>query len=142
MSDIPPGSEITHAYLYLHTTLDGENGETQTINIHRVKVEWDQVQATWNERLTGISWQQPGASGADDIDLTPSGTIVVDATNADFKSSDLKDLVQGWVDGTYPNYGILLKAPSGSWTWYNFYSAQSAEPTLYGPRLLVYYNAP
>ncbi len=142
LSDIPAGATINNAYLYLHTTVDGEDGETQVIDIHRVKVNWDQMQATWNERLTGVSWEQPGASGAGDIDLTPAGTITVTATSTDFESTDLSSLVQGWVDGTYPNHGVLLKAPSGSWTWYNFYSSNSADPWTKGPRLVVLYTEP
>jgi len=139
LDGIPAGSQIVNAYLFLHTTADGENGETQVVNIHRVKADWDQLQATWNQRLTGIPWQQPGASGSNDIDLTPSGTITVTATNTEFRSTDLKDLVQGWVNGTYPNYGVLLKAPGGSWTWYNFYSAQSVDSVVWGPQLEVVY---
>ena len=88
------GMTITSATLYLHVYAGSIEGEDY-INLHRVtESDWDEETLTWNN--------QP-----DD------GLVYITKTYIDsggWKTwSGLENLVQGWVDGDYPNYGIVLE---------------------------------
>jgi len=91
LSDLT-GMTITSATLYLYA--DPSGGDD--VNLHRVtEHDWDEKTLTWNI--------QPD-----------SGLVYITSTYIDDSSgwktwSGLESLVQGWVDGDYHNYGIVLE---------------------------------
>jgi hypothetical protein len=101
-----------------------------TWKVYRVKRQWLEMQATWNQYISGASWQTAGAMGANDIDLTELGTsstISASATaGTEIQISLNTAEVQKMYDGTYPNYGFLIKATSETSVnlWY-VYSLQA-----------------
>jgi hypothetical protein len=98
LSDIPLGSTITSAILYLYPT-DEKNG--QTTYLYRVNSAWTETTATWN-----TPWVLPGG----DFDTTIPYAFYLNEQKNCALSLNLTYLVQQWVDGTYPNEGIILYA--------------------------------
>jgi hypothetical protein len=66
----------------------------QTVNIHRITADWAELTVTWN-------------SFNESFDPAIIGSFT--ANTIGWQSVNITSLVQGWVDGTYPNYGILLE---------------------------------
>ena len=105
---------------------------------------------TWNNAIdnvtgTDYAWSSPGASGA-----TDRGGAIANLTNSpanleqtwmEFNSSGLTNLIQGWVNGTIPNQGLLLvgdettSKPDGSRL-----SISSSENSTHGPRLTIVFE--
>lgn len=94
----------------------------QTINVHRVTAPWVENTVTWNS--LGGSY-----------DPAIIGSFVADGTGRRFV--DVKSLVQGWVDGLYPDYGILLEQGATTYT-----VLSSSEWVVVGdrPRLDICYS--
>jgi hypothetical protein len=74
---------------------------------HVVLVPWDPTDVTWNEADADldIGWGTPGLLAGTDYDATVAANGVVQGTTTVF---DLTAVVQGWLDGSIPNYGLLF----------------------------------
>jgi hypothetical protein len=68
------------------------------VDIHRVTTAWDQSSATWN-----TPWSKPGGDYAPEP--VAGGYILVDG----IYGWRIDALAAGWVNGTLPNNGLLLK---------------------------------
>jgi hypothetical protein len=88
---LPEGTTITSATLYLYVQRPNAN----TVNIHRVTEDWSELDVTWNsfgaayDPAVAISFALPAVQAPVSVDVTA--------------------LVQGWVNGDFPNYGMLLE---------------------------------
>jgi len=109
ISGIPANSIINSAQLIL--TMNSPTG--QIINIHRVTRGWVEGTgvnaitndgATWNTYDGTNAWTTAGGD-FDSFIFASNSTTVIDGT----LEFDIKNLVEGWVNGTWPNYGVLLK---------------------------------
>ena len=118
LSSIPAGSAIHSAYLYLTIV----TGKTYTVDFYPASASWDES-TTWNT--------MPGydASSKGSLDLSATACTRVAVFDA--------ALVQAWVDGTVPNYGIYLYPPAGSGQS-TFSSREGPNP----PVLVVDYSMP
>jgi hypothetical protein len=67
------------------------------VTLHRITNSWEENIVTWNNF---------GGS----FDATSSGSFV--PTGTGWHTTNVTGLVNGWIDGTYPNYGALLKETS------------------------------
>src|SRR5258708_6430227 len=81
--------------------------------VHRITgtTDWTEVGVTWNTRDGALAWAMPGG----DFDVTatdtqPSGTSAGTAISFNVLSdSTSANIPQGWINGTIPNYGLLVK---------------------------------
>ena len=94
---LPSGSTIDSATLYIYVHL----ASGQTVNVHRVTEDWTELGVTWTN-----------FAGAYDPAIVDS--IVADTVG--WKSVDITPLVQDWVDGTYPNFGVLIEQGATQYT--------------------------
>lgn len=82
-----------------------------TVALHRVLVPWTASQASWNLRSTGVNWATAGGFNSTDVDMAPVATFALN-TGTDFinitGNSALNALVEGWINGTIPNYGLMV----------------------------------
>ena len=89
------------------------------IGAYEVTSSWDEGSITWNDQPTSAA--------------TPEYVLAVPAaaTNS-FAPWDIDDLVQGWIDGSIANYGVVLKDIDETTTkaCKGFYSSE----WTYGPR--------
>jgi len=128
---LPPGGSVSSAILKLQVN-PGLNviGYGQTVSAYRVTQQWVDWGVTWNDALYTVpwTWTTPGGDYDPAVHgdyVSPGGSIVYLTT----LSLDITPIVQGWVDGTNPNYGVILKGTSG--VSLAFYSMEAGSaPTL------------
>ncbi len=118
---IPAGATLVSAKLYVYEI--GAHGHT--VNVHRITADWDEMVVTWNNF---------GSSYAPDI----FGTFVADA--AGWKWVDVTTLVQGWLDGTYDDFGLLLDQVDEVYPRCKYYSKENTDHPEYQPYLEVCYS--
>ncbi len=118
LSGIPAGSTVHSAYLYL-TIL---TGKTYTVEFYPATASWDES-TTWNTMPS--------------YDASSKGSLSLSSTACTRMAVLDAALVQGWLDGTVPNFGIYLFPPAGSGQSI-FSSREGASP----PVLVVDYSIP
>lgn len=127
--DLSPNVEVQEAYLGLYRNT-AWSGTSRLVNLHRVTSDIPMRQLTWNN--------MPTVAGTPVSSATISGwtrrTYEWEATN----------LVQGWLDGTIPNYGVCLKFSDEYQQGEAFASSQHPNLTLprHAPYLVMVYEEP
>lgn len=108
LSNISAGISSVAAELQLRAAYaDG----SVTLNMHRILVPWTVLDTSWNERLAGVGWTSNGGFNPTDVDMTPVASFPITPSTEFFTiyaNSALNALVAGWVNGTIPNYGVML----------------------------------
>ena len=81
--------------------------------VHRITgaTDWTEAGVTWNTRNGVLAWSNPGGDfDATATDTQPSGTTAGTAISFNVLSdSTSTNIPQGWINGTIPNYGLLVK---------------------------------
>jgi hypothetical protein len=97
---IPAGAQVLNATLRLyHVRSCDWDSRRHTITAYRVRDDMGVDVITWRN--------QPRIAEA-------YGSMIVISSNWGWYSLDVTGLVRGWVDGSLPNYGIMLRGPEGS----------------------------
>lgn len=144
LSSIPSGATISAATLKLYNeTPNGAN--SRVASVYRVKVSWTEATVTWNTTDGSTSWQTAGCGGANDREATDIGTFnVASGDSASYYSVTLtpgSTGVQGWIDGTLTNNGILVKVATETDDFHSL-SDRSGHNTANKPELVITYTAP
>lgn len=130
LSGIPTGSTVSNAVLQIY--LQNKSGDGN-FHIGTMNVDWAEMQATWNERLSGTSW--PGGTAIPNA--SEFGTVPQGSTNA-WVSFTVTSAVQNWVDSS-PNYGFLIWPDSTVDD--RFWSSDYVTDTSLRPKLTITYTA-
>ena len=131
LSSIPTGSTIRAAQLELY--LNNSSSSSDVIGVHRITQDWTESGATWIERRSGDNWDTPGG----DYDATQAAAF--GAVGTGWRSVDITSLAQGWFDGSYPNYGLILAPePAPSNDVNEFTSSDDGDASLH-PKLTIIY---
>jgi len=122
LSAIPPNAHIIKADLNLYVVWGGRGG----VNVHPVTSDWGEYTSTWHSTAEAYDSSQR-------ISFNPRH-------NHRFYSLNLKHWVQSWVDGSMPNYGVMLigQRERGN-RWYEFASRENANSDI-RPHLTVRYR--
>jgi len=83
---------------------------TRVMEVRRLLSAFDELQATWNNRLTGTPWATAGVLGGADVDSTVIATGTMPTTSeTDFTVSGvgLLQYCQDVINGVITDYGIL-----------------------------------
>jgi hypothetical protein len=134
LSEIPPGSEIVEARLFLYHYSVWE----EQISIHRMLKNWTELEATWREPCKGCdAWWRGWSQG----NYASNPVFVQQVTGIDqWFDWDVTGDVKAFLEGA-PNYGWFLKSAETTGTdstSASFYSKESNNPTL-RPYLQVKY---
>jgi hypothetical protein len=131
ISSIPADSVVTVANLNLFHG-DRKASNACTMSIYRLKRDWVEAQATWNQAKSGTNWSTSGAANTtNDRESTVQGTLSLAADEA----NEIKTIpmgisgVQDWVSGTTPNYGWLLKTDVEANDGHRFFSSDYSVAT-------------
>lgn len=93
---------------------------SRNVEVRKLLVAFNELQATWNSRLTGTAWGTAGAIGAGDVDATVLATGLMPSTGGAYfnmTGAGLTAWVAGIVDGSITtDYGftISLENPTTS----------------------------
>ncbi len=132
MGGIPADAKILEATLSLHH--QSGFGADQPVSAHRIRNPWSEDSVTWNRRKTGTNWDTAGG----DFDNTAVATTPVGPVNQRYEWH-ITPLVQGWVDGSYPNYGVALIAAIDGMAGERFYTSDHSDPSK-RPGLTITYT--
>ncbi len=119
--EIPEGSTIDQAVFSIYAW----RITSQTVNVHRITADWGENSVTWN------------SFGASYDNGTVIGSFTTDSLG--WRTVDVTALVQAWVNGVYPNHGILLQQ---GLTPYTTYPSSELINTLVRPKLEIWYTTP
>jgi len=111
---IPTGVRVLSAKLSVKQTSTSDTNIAVTA--HRIYNDWNEDFATWNQRDDGVNWTSRGG----DFDATVIASAEVgDPVNGRFEW-EIAELLEGWLNGLYPNQGLALR---------------TAEPNITGSKL-------
>lgn len=137
--DVGTGYTVTNASLNMHATLDPECRSTPT-DVHRITSAWT------GSSVINLS-RAPLHRSTPDATISPFNYGAPQCTTGgnSTSSSALAATVKGWVDGTIPNHGLMLKArdesDTGGASYREYFSHQGgAVNSLQRPFLEVFYN--
>jgi hypothetical protein len=127
LTELPEGAVITSAVLALRYYSASIPLTTEYIGTYLVLEPWGESTITWNN--------QPDVfPGPESYWFLPPqiGYIYWDIT----------DLVQGWSDGSTPNYGVMLGATNEDDLegWTTFYSSERVPEISYPQLIITYYD--
>jgi YD repeat-containing protein len=83
-------------------------GVSKQLTVHRMTRDWTNG-ASWNSYDGTHAWTTPGG----DFDATPAATATVPANHGGWTDWSTTGLVQHWIDGSQPNYGVAIKDKAG-----------------------------
>jgi len=129
LSSIPGTAVIDWAYVAIYY-YSGSSAVATPIGIYSVNSSWSESTITWNNQPTS-------AATAEYTYTMPASPINT------FYTWSIKDLVQGWIDGSITNYGVLLKDTNESTVeaWKCFYSSDWGTASQ-RPKLTISYYDP
>jgi hypothetical protein len=130
-SIVPPNAIVQSATLGLYLQ-DEANGTPLSVGVHRVTTPWT-VSTNWNEADTGVPWTSTGG----DFAAAPDATTTVGGSTGVGATWNLTALVQGWVNGSVVNDGMLLEGAGGTNVLH--FATTSAPQTSQMPYLDVTY---
>jgi hypothetical protein len=148
-SVIPVDARIILATLDLHLYDRSTGNGKIDIAAHRITRDWKAGTKLDAGQPNGATWKSAngGNKAADlwgtvggDFDPSAEGITAVQYTDGNgWYSWEVTGLVNSWFDGTYPNYGVLMKETAENNSFYGiFYSGNTATKDL-RPKLNVYY---
>jgi len=114
---IPEGADINQALL----TVWVDGADDSLVKVHRITADWGESSVTWSTFQGSFDPMVAASFVADD------GPV----------STDVTDLVRGWVNSDYLNFGMLLEQSSDGMS--HFHSSEAIDIDL-RPQLEIHYS--
>jgi hypothetical protein len=127
LSIVPVNATIVSAELKLFQ-YESVNMEGLIIGVHKVNGPWSENTLTWNN--------QPSYNAA------PEDIILRDPSENIWISWDIASLMQGWVDGSITNYGVVLKDEFKVIASISCYASEYESDITLRPKLEITYYVP
>lgn len=143
LSSLPADANIVSATLSLWTSSDLSSVD-RTYNVYRLKTPFNEGQATWNRSASGVNWQSPGASGANDRESAAIGSLQIlnnEALNTEKQIVLDAQKLQEFVDGTFTNNGFILAAETELNDRFDFKTSDNSNSSQ-RPMLVLQYTSP
>jgi len=121
---MPPGAVVDSAALGIYRN---DEGGARTVNVYRITAAWAETGAG------SVTWNNFGG-----YDPTVRGSFA--AAGSGWKTANVTALVQGWVNGSYPNYGVLLDDPTTVSDEFETYWASEYGSVSERPKLSICYH--
>lgn len=150
LSAIPASARVTAVALALdeYSAFDTGGVGSWSASLYTLLRNWVEAEITWNQYSSGNNWTTAGAAGVGTDISAAIDSLTLDGTAAagfvTWSGSGLLAVVQGWIDGTYSNYGVLIAATAAEYRGVAPLSGNLFRSTDYGtsgdrPKLTVTY---
>jgi hypothetical protein len=133
LSTLPANATINSAELELYYHDDYTTTGAEDLEAHRITRSWTEAGVTWNSYDGTNSWTSAGG----DFDPTVEDMISIDDVYG-WYGWNITNLVTGWHNGTYTNYGVMLKGATDL-DQKGFYSSDYSNSD-YHPKLTINYT--
>lgn len=142
LNNLPKDARADKAYLSLYQ-LRVTNGAAQTINVHRVKLPWNEKTLDQNLYDSDAINAKGGFRGGKIASITKPGKPNENSMDEQWKF-DLKGMVDNWLKGVDKNYGVQIVPNSSDQYELQFWSMNYKEHPELAPSLSVeyYYYVP
>jgi hypothetical protein len=131
LAQIP--SSFVGATLNLYMYFKTASTVPLTVEVHRITADWNEMEATWQNRIDNQFSTFPWSSPGGDVDPTVvSQTVIPAGSNSMYYQWDVTSLVQLWKSNPSQNFGLLIKAATyASNSYKGFYSREiyGSDPT-------------
>jgi hypothetical protein len=150
LSSIPTTSTVSSANLVINVT----DASTLVFNMYNMKRTWVEGTSTQAASSTSANWNTYdgsnawGTVGVANTSSDRYDTNMWSATSSSYSSTGSKTIalttdgvavLQGWVSGSLPNYGVTLQNPSGSTSNALYFSSSEYSTAASQPILNVTY---
>ena len=144
LSGIPANSIIKTATLTLYVISTGAP-PNPVVNVTRVTRAWDEGTGTGSITKDGATWDNATGNNkwttsGGDFDSKIWATTTITGANR-YYSWDVAELVRSWANGTYSNYGMLIRTDTTSSGTTTFASSDNTNASR-RPNLTVTYVTP
>jgi len=138
----PATAPTTVTSAVLTITVADADASARGVVLRQLLTAFTEAQVTWNERVTGTNWNVAGVLTGTDVNSTTiaTGTIPSSGTFT-ISGAGFTALVQGWMDGSITNNGVILSLSDESTASYSFLLRQPAASDGDRPYLTVDYTA-
>jgi RHS repeat-associated protein len=143
LSQIPSSATVLSATLSLWTSED-LSSNNRTIRVYRLKVPFDENQASWNKAAQGVNWETAGASGTNDRESVEIGSTQIDSNellNTEKQIPLTPSKIQEFVSGSFTNNGFIIVADTENNDRFNYHTSESSNLYFRQPKLVVQYAA-
>ncbi len=140
LSQIPPGSQISKARLYL--TVKYPPRLSADVRVHALAKPFMESYVTWHQRVPGHNWTNPGGDYYSTV--IDSKSVSFDAHEGTKLVFDVTTFVRDVVSGSKKNYGFLLdsSATNDTVTLYTKEGAAAKGYNSWKPYLTVEFQPP
>jgi len=148
LSNLSANLKIKDCLLQLYVTSEDSNKNLMDVSVRRLIKNWSEGTVSWNNASTGNSWTSAGAS-SDDNDRTKNALVTKNPTSPElplFKtpgswvtfnlSTNGDNACQNWINGGYPNRGVLLENANASARGLGMASSENTDTSKH-PRLII-----
>jgi hypothetical protein len=142
LSNISSNAIITNANVTLYRESGTDNG-AENVSIYRLTRYWDEGTgnaqnsgdgATWNNATNTTTWTTAGGDYDNSTEFARTSV-----TTDGYYTWNITTLVQGWVNGTWSNYGMIFANSGGSDTL-NVFTSGDDNTTAQRPQFNVSYT--
>ena len=103
VSSIPSTDTVVSAVIQVYVS--SLNVDNMTIGSYRLTSSWNETETTWDNRSNSTLWSTAGGDYSD----TAFDSVLINSSSSWYNFS-LRTLVQGWVNGSYANNGVIFIA--------------------------------
>jgi hypothetical protein len=118
LTSIPLGTQVQQASMYLSKQSGSpgvQSGNSVDFPLYAVLLDWAELQATWDDRLTATAWNASGMQSATDYrNQNEWSGSWADQSADEFIQCDITDVVNEWLAGTLDNNGLLMMRTTAS----------------------------
>ncbi|MBI2672316.1 DNRLRE domain-containing protein [Candidatus Woesearchaeota archaeon] len=135
LSSITNGSTITSALLKIFVNLSGSTNNLSA-SIYRATNAWFENETNWNNRTVNTAWNTAGG----DFNSNENDTIGINDTLG-WYTFDARLLVRYWMNGTYSNFGFLIRSDEATSGQYRTFFSSDSSASAYRPQLIVNFTS-
>lgn len=141
ISSISGYATVLSATLSVHVDQQG-NANSLPVSLYKMRRNWADMQATWNQAASGAPWGQPGANDpSTDHDPAAFASATLGEANV-WIDVDVTGLVQQWVQNPGANYGVALKTGDAGQVEKALRSSDYFASPIFRPKLTVEFRVP